>query len=59
MSHYLDSFQGPPSPATPPPLAFDWEETDPPVTEPQEPVTLDEDTAKALLRHELARGSRR
>ena len=51
----LDCFRGLPEPAIPPPVIYDWDETDPPVTEPREPVTLDEDTAKALLRYDLAR----
>ena len=44
-----------PEPATPPPMFYDWDETDPPVTEWSEPLTLDEPTAKALLRHDHAR----
>ena len=56
---YLDSFPDRPQPASPPVMTYDREETDPPVTEPQEPVALDQDTAKALLRHELARGGGR
>ena len=58
MSHLLDSYPDRPEPATPP--MFDhWEETDPPVTEWSEPITLDEPTAKALLRHDHARDQHR
>ena len=44
-----------PAPATPPPIFYDWDETDLPVTEWSEPITLDEPTAKALLRLDQAR----
>ncbi len=36
-------------------MSYDWDETDRPLTEWSEPITLDEPTAKALLRHDRAR----
>ncbi len=48
-----------PEPATPPSMFYDWDETDPPVTEWSEPITLDEATTKALLRHDHARDQHR
>ena len=56
---YLDNFRGVPPPATPPALTYDWDETDPSVTEWSEPITLDGPTAKALLRHDHARDQHR
>ncbi len=51
----LECYSRLPEPATPPTMTYDWDETDPPVTEWSEPITLDEPTAKALLRHDQAR----
>ena len=55
MSHLLDNYPDRPEPATSPHVVYDWADSDPPRTQWAEPVTLDEPTAKALLRHELAR----
>ena len=44
-----------PEPATPPSRCYELDETDPPVTEWSEPITLDAPTAKARLRHDTAR----
>ncbi len=45
--------------AAPPPVFYDRAESDPPISEWAEPVELDADTAKALLRHEMARDTYR
>lgn len=55
MSHLLDSYPDRPRPATSPPVVYDWAESDLPRAAWIEPIELDEDTAKALLRHDLAR----
>ena len=44
-----------PETATAPAVVDDWEGAGPSVTEWTEPITLDEPTAKALLRHDHAR----
>ena len=45
----LDCYPDRPGPATSLAVTYDWDETDPPVTKAQEPITLDERTAKALV----------